>query len=269
MREYQWLGVLKLVTNPSFLIADESGLGKTVMVCVALRMLFRQAQIKRALIVCQESAIGVWLDHLRHWAPDLYAQAIRGTQEERQASWSSNNHVYVVSYDTLQKDVLSEHNLSKEMPSFDLVVADEAQELKNEKHGHNRAVRKVASRYRWALTGISIKNWDEQVVTMLNFVIPHFPIRYSSAGNPGRMTRPNIAPYVLRRLRKDVLKELPQKSRQLIWLDLDETQKAAYQTAYAVQRERLEGYGAAVSRTQVVAAIQALEADLQFCPRTD
>ena len=266
LREYQWLGVLKLVTNPSFLIADESGLGKTVMVCVALRMLFRQAQIKRALIVCQESAIGVWLEHLCHWAPDLYAQAIRGTQEERQASWSSESHVYVVSYDTLQKDVLSEHNLSKELPSFDLVLADEAQELKNEKHGHNRAVRKVASQYRWALTGTSIKNWDEQVVTMLNFVIPHFPIRYSSAGNPGRMTRPNIAPYVLRRLRKDVLKELPQKNRQLIWLDLDETQKAAYQTAYAVQSERLNGYGAAVSRTQVVAAIQALKQICNFAP---
>ncbi len=266
LREYQWVGVLKLITNPSFLIADESGLGKTVMVCVALRMLFRQAQLKRALIVCPESAIGVWIDHLRRWAPDLFTTAIRGTQADRQAAWTSNNHVSIVSYDTLQKDVLSEHNLSKDLPSFDLVVADEAQELKNEKHGHNRAVRKVASRYRWALTGISIKNWDEQVVTILNFIIPHFPIRYSSMGNPGRMTRPNIAPYVLRRLRKDVLKELPHKNRQVIWLDLDEAQKTAYQQSYNVQRERLEGYGQAISKMQIVEAIQALKQICNFAP---
>jgi SNF2 family DNA or RNA helicase len=266
LREYQWVAVLKLITNPSFLIADESGLGKTVMVCVALRMLFRQAQIKRALIVCPESAVGVWVDHLQRWSPDLYITPIRGLQAERQAGWSSNNHVYIVSYDTLQKDVLSEHNLSKFMPAFDLVVADEAQELKNEKHNHNRAVRKVASRYRWALTGMSIKSWDEQVVTILNFIIPHFPIRYSSMGNPGRMTRPNIAPYVLRRLRKDVLKELPHRHRQLIWLDLDEAQKAAYQAAYALQRQRLEEAGPAVTRLQVVAAIQALKQICNFAP---
>jgi superfamily II DNA or RNA helicase len=266
LREYQWVGVLKLITNPSFLIADESGLGKTVMVCVALRMLFRQAQLKRALLVCLESAIGVWIDHLQRWSPDLYTTVIRGTQEERQAAWSSNNHVYIVSYDTLQRDVLSEHNLSKVIPRFDLVVADEAQELKNEKHGHNRAVRKVASRYRWALTGVSIKNWDERVVTILNFIIPHFPIRYSSMGNPGRLTRPNIAPYVLRRLRKDVAKELPLRSRQIIWLDLDEAQKTAYQVAYTLQRERLEGYGPSVSRMEIVAAIQALKQICNFAP---
>jgi hypothetical protein len=266
LREYQWVGVLKLITNPSFLIADESGLGKTVMVCVALRMLFRQAQLKHALIVCPESAIGVWIDHLHRWASDLFTTAIRGTQEQRQAAWTSNNHVYIVSYDTLQKDVLSEHNLSKDLPSFEMVVADEAQELKNEKHGHNRAVRKVASHYRWALTGISIKSWDEQVVTILNFIIPHFPIRYSSMGNPGRLTRPNIAPYVLRRLRKDVSKELPHRSRQLIWLDLDDAQRATYQQAYTVQRERLEGYGPAIARMQIVAAIQALKQICNFAP---
>lgn len=266
LREYQWVAVLKLITNPSFLIADESGLGKTVMVCVALRMLFRQAQIKHALIVCPESTIGVWIDHLHRWSSDIYALAIRGTQDERLAAWTSNYHVLVVSYDTLQKDVLSEHNLGKTIPNFDLVVADEAQQLKNEKHGHNRAIRKVASRYRWALTGVSIKNWDEQVVTMLNFIIPHFPIRYSSMGNPGRMTRPNIAPYVLRRLRKDVIKELPHRTRQVVWLDLDETQRAAYQEAYTIQRKRLEEYGPAVSRLQVVAAIQVLKQICNFAP---
>ncbi len=266
LREYQWVGVLKLITNPSFLIADEMGLGKTVIVCVALRMLFRQAQLTRALIVCPESATGIWFDHLHRWAPDLYAVAIVGNPEARQAAWSSNHHVFIVSYDTLQRDILSEHNLSKFIPAFDIVVADEAQELRNEKHGHNRAVRKVASHYRWALTGISIKSWDERVVTILNFIIPHFPIRYSSAGNPGRMTRPNIAPYVLRRLRKDVLKELPPKNRQVIWLELDEAQKAAYQEAFRTQRERLEGYGANVERLQIISAIQTLKKICNFGP---
>ena len=49
LREYQWVGVLKLITNPAFLIADEMGLGKTIIVCVALRMLFRQAQLNRSI----------------------------------------------------------------------------------------------------------------------------------------------------------------------------------------------------------------------------
>jgi SNF2 family DNA or RNA helicase len=239
LRGYQQEGIGWLVDKSSALLADEMGTGKTVQTVNAIRLLFRKGKIKSALIVCPPAVIGSvgisietekpegWSGHFYLWAPELLVTVIRGSREHRKLAWETPVHVYITTYDTIRND-LSE-GLLTDLNKFDCVALDEAQNVKNKNSGRSKAVRQLQAQYRWALTGTPIENSREDVKSLFEFIEPGFfnsGINYSN-----QEIKDTIKPYMLRRLKQEVLKDLPDKTYQENWLDLDDEQRNAYNNA--------------------------------------
>jgi SNF2 family DNA or RNA helicase len=249
LRGYQLQGISWLLDNPSALLADEMGTGKTVQAVNALRLLFRQRKIRSALVVCPPAVIGGvnlsietghsegWRGHFYHWASELEVAVMRGgNKDQRKLAWERPFHVYITTYDTLrgdiQKQVLS--NYSK----FDCIVLDEAHKIKNRITKTSKAIRNLKSKYRWALTGTPIQNSLEDIKSLFAFIQPNIfedNIEYSL-----EVTKQVIDPYMLRRLKQDVLNDLPEKVHQEDWLKLNRDQKADYNRVLNAGKKQIQ-----------------------------
>ena len=169
---FQIVGIQWLIDRPGALLADEMGLGKTVQAIVAMRILFRRGELQRVIVVCPASVGSTWEREIKDWAPELTSLLVRGSRWERDSKWQTPAEVYIVSYETLSRDV----NNTGVIPgnSFELCIADEAQKIKNRSTKNARAMKSVArnARYRWALTGTPLENAIDDTVSIFEFVLP-------------------------------------------------------------------------------------------------
>ncbi len=266
---YQVDGITFLRDSRSALLADEMGTGKTVMSVVALRLLIRAAKVQRALVVAPLSVIGVWDRHLAEWAPELGVTVVHGDARTRWADWRCPAHVWITTYDVLRGDLASagrgtEPLLPQDLArGFDVVLLDEAQSIKNSESGRTRAVLQLEPKWRWALSGTPIENRIEDLSSLFAFVKPRL---LPPEGLTPAMAAELIAPYVKRRTKRDVMKELPPKIRQDEWLELDVDQRKAYELAEDRARDELEELGDKVTRVHVFTRIAELKRICNFAP---
>lgn len=249
LRGYQKQGIRFLFDNPSALLADEMGTGKTVQAVNALRLLFRQAHINSVLVVCPPAVIGSvdlsietsnsegWSGHFYHWAPELQVAVMRGgKKEQRKVDWQKTFHVYITTYDTLRGDLAD--GVLTDLQQFDCIILDEAQKVKNKETKTAKAVRRLQAKYRWALTGTPIENSLDDVKSLFDFIRPGTFLEgteYSS-----QEVSSTIKPFMQRRLKQDVLQDLPDKERQEAWLDLNDSQRMSYDQALREGCRRIE-----------------------------
>ena len=250
------------MSNSGALLADEMGTGKTVMTIVALRILFQQGKIHKALIVCPVSVLHEWNRHLAEWAPELVVTFVRGNNDVRELDWKMNAHVYVTTYDTVRIDL--ENSVMTVAIRFDLdvIVVDEAQNIKNPASGRSRVLKKLKARYRWALTGTPVENKIEDMAAIYDFLRPGYLIAHDLT--PTRI-RERVAPYFLRRRKADVLPDLPPKIVQEHWLELDQEQHAAYESALGEVRSELLGVER-VTKPHIFRIINRLKQICNFAP---
>jgi len=228
--DFQIEGINKLVNNKSFLLADEMGTGKTVMATLAARILFRKGEIRKALILSPVSVLRVWEYHINDWSlGELSIALVRGHSWERKQIWNMPFHVYITSYDTYRIDFFKSSNKISNW-DFDLVILDEAQLIKNRNSKRHKAVKQSNFKYKWLLTGTPLENKVDDVKALFEFLMPN--LIHKNIDNP-IVIRDLIRPYMLRRLKKDVLRDLPEKTRQIIWLELTEKQKEQYDNVMA------------------------------------
>ena len=314
VRPYQRTGISFLVDHESALLADEMGTGKTVMAIVALRILFRLGKIRKALVICPVSVLGVWQEHLLDWGSELKFTVVRGTKETRKLDWDYPAHVYVSTYDTIASDFLNIVKKKKaffcrncrtelhfkdkihisnadELPefkcptcgailkdiplkeslvdpkifdSFDIVILDEAQYVKNPEADRSRAVKLLRPKMRWALTGTPVENRIEDLVSIFGFVKPNY---MRAEGLTPNLARELMRPFFLRRLKKDVLSELPAKTKQDIWLELDDDQRLEYDRVLAADISELTRLGEKVTKVHIFAVITRLKRICNFAPQ--
>jgi SNF2 family DNA or RNA helicase len=265
---YQVDGITFLRDSRAALLADEMGTGKTVMSTVALRLLFRAGSIRRALIVVPLSVVGVWDRHLLEWAPELAVTVVHGDARTRWGDWRCPAHVWITTYDVLRGDLTSTRNNEALLPAdlaraFDLVLLDEAQSIKNAASGRTRAVHQLSPRYRWALSGTPIENRLGDLTSLFGFLVPRL---LPPEGCDPALAARWIAPYVKRRTKRDVMRELPPKIRQDEWLELDAEQRHAYDLAEDRVRSELEDLGDQVTRVHVFSRIAELKRICNFAP---
>lgn len=258
---YQIEGVKFLMSNTHALLADDMGTGKTVMTIVALKLLLRSNQINKVLILCPPSVLYEWKDHIAEWAPELVACLVRGTQEIRSFEWSIQSHVYLTSYDTLRSDIENGLLPKEKWGAFDVVVVDEAHHIKNSETDRSRAIRKLQPKYRWALTGTPVQNKIEDMTAIFTFLYPHYldqTLPYEDA------IKQKVAPYFLRRRKMDVLKDLPPKLKQDIWLEMSDEQRREYNRVENEIVSEIEGMKQRVTKQHIFAKMHLLKQVCNF-----
>lgn len=226
---FQKDGVKVLLQSDRILLADDMGLGKTLQTIVALRVLFLRGEIQSALVVAPANVLDQWRRELLKWAPDLTAMIIRGTATDRSWQWNTPVHVALVSYDTLRSDFSNGLASVVGRKTWDVVVSDEAQRIKN-RNSTSDAVKGLKRRRSWALTGTPVENDEEELASIMEFVDHEYgecPRRYSA----GPVLRSRHRELQLRRKKGDVLEYLPPKMVAKIPLDLGPAQRRSYDRA--------------------------------------
>lgn len=258
---FQNVGVKALVENKEFLLGDEMGLGKSIQAIIALRILFRQGEATRCLIVCPRSVLTDWIEKLVEWAPELYAKGVDGGVLGREILWNTKFHISVVTYGTLRRDV----SLCQEQ-EFDVVILDEAQGIKNRSTATSKAVKSLQAERRWVLTGTPLENSIDDLVSIFEFLKPGL-MNPTHPPGPSRASS-IIKPYFLRRKKLDVLKDLPKKKLFEQWIELTPEQRESYRETEEKGVLHLRKLGEKATAFHILQLIQELKKICNFDPKT-
>jgi SNF2 family DNA or RNA helicase len=235
---YQLDGVRALLERDALLLADDMGLGKTIQTLAALRILIHQRRAERALIVVPAGLLAQWRAAFGEWAPELRVSTVRGPAVERGWQWRTPAHVYLVTYDTLRADTTSNPASPPRRRTWDVVILDEAQRIKNPESETSQAAKLLPRRRSWALTGTPLENSIEELASVLEFVRagPDDPTPRGLLAGPALRARQHEVQ--LRRRRADVLPDLPPKSVTRVPLILTGRQRESYER---IEREGVVG----------------------------
>ncbi|EES75266.1 SNF2 family N-terminal domain protein [Paenibacillus sp. oral taxon 786 str. D14] len=237
---YQWLKTLAYYRFGGIL-ADDMGLGKTLQsIAFLISVLPEIAESGQpALIVCPASLVYNWRNELTKFAPNLKAVIADGSKAERVRTLreASQADVVITSYPLLRRDIEQFAELS-----FHTLILDEAQSFKNHASQTAQAVKILQAKYRFALTGTPVENSLEELWSIFSAVFPElFPSRQAFNDLSRETVAKRIRPFVLRRLKTDVLKELPEKIESLQPSELLPEQKKLYLAYLAkLQQETLK-----------------------------
>ncbi|MCU9612660.1 DEAD/DEAH box helicase [Caldibacillus lycopersici] len=232
LRDYQKHGYrwMKLLAQYGFggVLADDMGLGKTIQSISYIVSELANIRERKCpvLIVCPSSLSYNWLHEFMTFAPDLQTIIIDGTKTEREALLQRMNEVDVVitSYPLLRRDITT-----YEKASFHTIFFDEAQAFKNPFTQTARSVKKLQAEHRFGLTGTPVENSLEELWSIYHVI---FPELFKGLEEYSHLTRKTIArrvrPFLLRRMKEDVLGELPGKQETLEITELLPDQKRLY-----------------------------------------
>ncbi|MCC8044710.1 MAG: SNF2 family helicase [Clostridiales bacterium] len=287
MRQYQKDGYKWLRTLEAWqfggILADDMGLGKTLQVIAVLLAAkeARETSVSPAqvpavsLVVSPASLVFNWGEEFARFAPTLRILLVTGTQEERQRKIASCQEydVLVTSYDLLKRDIDHYEDIS-----FEYEVIDEAQYIKNHTTAAAKAVKVIKSRYRFALTGTPIENRLSELWSIFDFLMPGFLYAYDTFKR--EMETPIVkyqdeqvmkrlqkmtGPFILRRLKEDVLKDLPDKLEEVRYVRLGEEQQKLYDGQVVHMRETIASQDSAEFNKSKLVILTELMRLRQIC----
>lgn len=265
---YQLEGVAFLFPRHAAILADEMGLGKTMQAITAIRLLLRCAEIRRVLLVCPKPLVSNWRREFELWAPEIPVMVIEGDPARRRWQWElSTVPVKIANYELLPRDqefFTATDGSGNPRVSFDLVVLDESQRIKNRSGATSQAVRAISRKRSWALTGTPVENSTEDLIGIFEFLSPGF---LSPDLKPHRLGL-TIADYVLRRTKDQVLSDLPPKLFRDAEVELTPEQRMTYDLAEKEGILRLSEMGREVTIQHVFELVIRLKQICNFDPVT-
>lgn len=275
LREYQKIGYTWMRTLARYhfggILADDMGLGKTLQVIALLTAFYQEKSGQKApgnegsgaelplpsLIVCPASLVYNWGQEFARFSPKIRVLLIAGTAKERQEQLeeqmrmeaSERAQVIITSYDLLKRDRAA--YLGR---TFEYEIIDEAQVIKNAKTQGAKAVKEISANVRFALTGTPVENRLSELWSIFDFLMPGFLYSYRKfreryelpivkTQDPEALTalRRMTGPFVLRRLKKDVLRELPGKEERIVYSAASGRQQKLYTASALKLKEALAG----------------------------
>ena len=238
---YQEEGLLHLTFGRRTLLADDMGLGKTVQAIAAAALLKQLRDIQHVLIVCPASLKHQWAREIQRFT-SLSVQVIEGNPIQRRSLYRDLQFFNVINYELVRFD---EEEITRR--EFDLVILDEAQRIKNWRTKTADKVKRLRSPYAFVLTGTPLENRLDELYSVLQFIDPtilgplwRFNQRYyETERRPSGSykvlgyknldeLRHRIAPYVLRRVREEVLLDLPERIDSNFFVEMTDPQWSAY-----------------------------------------
>ena len=282
LRYYQKTGYRWLKTLDKYhfggILADDMGLGKTIQMLSVIVDYSKQENRKASLVVSPSSLTLNWQNEAAKFTNELKTTVIRGTLSERKRLIDEidDYDLVITSYDLLKRDV----DLYKEKDyKFKFVIADEAQYLKNSNTKNAKAIKQIKAETRYALTGTPIENSLAELWSIFDFIMPGYlftyrkfknmyetPIVKENSEKAMQKLKMLIEPFVLRRNKKEVLTELPEKTVTVLNNEMNEEQKNIYLTYLARAKQeiadKIEISGFENSQMQILAALTRLR---QIC----
>ncbi|TDT62753.1 SNF2 family DNA or RNA helicase [Fonticella tunisiensis] len=278
MRSYQITGFKWLKTLASYglggILADDMGLGKTLQTIAFIQSEVESVKLP-SLVVCPTSLVYNWESEIQKFAPSLKALVISGgkRQREEQIKEIPGVDVVITSYPLIRRDI--EHYRKME---FGYCILDEAQHIKNPNSINAKSVKEIRAKGYFALTGTPIENNLTELWSIFDFLMPGYLLSHQkflerferpiASGDKNALEDLNkhVKPFILRRLKKDVLKELPPKIESLLSAELTEGQKKIY-LAYLEQikgqiENKIREDGLEKSYIQILAGLTRLR---QIC----
>ena len=251
LREYQLFGYrwLKAMSNYGFgaILADDMGLGKTLQM---LAYLESNRGNHCSLVVAPASLVYNWANELVKFGSALKTACVVGSVEQRELLLhkAADYDLLITSYDYLRRD--SELYRSSE---FQSLILDEAQYIKNQQTQNAKAVKQIKAKQRFAMSGTPIENNLQELWSLFDFIMPSYLGSYNEflkkyeqpilAGDKQKAQKLKqlVAPFILRRKKEEVLKELPPKIEETHLIDFTQDEARIYQ-AYALRAvKQLDG----------------------------
>jgi len=261
LRAYQVVGAHFLASRNSALLADEMGLGKTVQAIFAIQDYQQSQPVCRVLIVVPTSLKLNWKDEFSRWAPDIYVRLVEGNKRDRRALYMLPIPVLIASYEQIRIDSLS----INVPPTFDLVVLDEAQRIKNSASSTASACRLLSRNSSWALTGTPVENRPSDLTSIMQFVDK---TRIFDDKSKVRIQE-QISGIFLRRRKKEVLKDLPPIVSQDLTLELSHEQRLAYDEIWETRNDRIDSSDQRKAFGNILALITELKKICNFVEDSD
>ncbi len=255
------------------ILADEMGLGKTLQALALLSSLNAQSSTLNSprgfsLVVCPASLLENWRREAARFAPQLRVFVHHSDHRIATAGEFAAHDLVITSYGTLSRDQALFTSVE-----FAAVIADEAQHIKNRRSQNAAALRALRARTRFLLTGTPLENSLDDLRSLFEFLLPGYLTRVP-AGTRGedrvwfdQRLRAQTAPYILRRTKKAVAPELPEKLEQIVWCELTAAQARLYRdTQEKSERDLLDlAAGGASEAKLTFAALTQLLRLRQIC----
>ena len=273
LRGFMWMQALDRL-NMGGILADDMGLGKTLQVISLLLWAKRRdgdgsSNHRPSIVVAPTSLVYNWMAEIKRFAPEMRVVASEGNQSARAqtiarlAAEDCDIDVYLTSYPLIRRDIGQLQNVQ-----FRFAILDEAQYIKNAMSVGASSVKQLKAKTRIALTGTPMENHPGELWSIFDFVLPGYLLSFAQfmhrfgTGEESDVLRRRIRPFLLRRLKGDVLRELPEKNEIQMLAEMTEEQKRVYQASLMRLRPQMDTLLASKNRIEVLAAITELR---QIC----
>ena len=264
LRKYQlegfrWMSLLKAL-GLGGVLADEMGLGKTLQ---SLCMIKSETGDLPSIVVCPKTLVWSWDREIEKFFPEMERTVIDSLKpEERAAKWkNAGKELIITSYSV----VINDFSLLKEK-SFETVVIDEAQQIKNNNTKRFKLLSSLKSRHRFALTGTPLENHVSDLWSIFQFIMPNYlgmkkdvdRMEKLGAGEDLDMLRKKTSPFILRRLKSEILDELPDLIIKEYPVEMTQKQKDVYLAAMLRGKAEFIDRGDSINKIEILALLSKL-----------
>jgi superfamily II DNA or RNA helicase len=245
---FQWLNYLNEV-GWGGILADDMGLGKTIQALCFLQYIRETRGALRALVVCPTTLMYNWENEIRKFAPLLTYMIHHGSGRLRESLVDSKVEVIITTYGTLRSDIKELNELE-----FDYVVLDESQAIKNPSSKVTKAASILNARNRLCLSGTPLQNNTFDIYAQMNFLNPgmlgsidffknQFAVPIDKFGEKEQKEhlRKLLYPFILRRTKEQVAKDLPEKQEMILYCEMGEEQRGIYDAYRNDYRDKILG----------------------------
>jgi non-specific serine/threonine protein kinase len=270
---YHWLNYLNTV-GWGGILADDMGLGKTVQALSMLSHYAKQEGSLKALVVCPTTLIYNWENEIKKFTPSLTWYIHHGSMRTRNLEDFEKSNIVITTYGTLRSDIQLMMKIL-----FDYVILDESQAIKNPSSKVTKAACLLTAKNKLCMSGTPLQNNTFDVYAQMNFLNPGLlgsveffrnefstPIDKFGEQEQKDHLRKLLYPFILRRTKEQVAKDLPEKTETILFCEMEEEQRKVYEIYRSVYRDKIMGVieGQGIDRSQLT-ILQGLMKLRQIC----
>lgn len=238
---FNWLRTLRTL-HLNGILADDMGLGKSIQVLALIKSLKEEGALEHpVLLIAPKTLLFNWELEIKKWAPDLITYTFAGPARNRKRTFLEKHQIVLTSYGMLRSETPLLCSAQ-----WEYVILDEAQAIKNADTMTAKAVKHISASSRISITGTPVENSATDLWSQFDFLMPgflgdlaSFKAQYDTTKALSRL-QAKTQPYILRRLKSQVLTELPPKTEITLYCDFADDQKTIYDQALAAARDEMD-----------------------------